>query len=108
MSSAALTRTRLEKPASARKPTPTPSAARRVSIWLFLDQLLLRLRHMPQHDVIVWHFHTRMAGVVIQRNVVDIAAGRLQIVDCLMPVDVFKGDHINCADQLARMIVSQK
>ena len=65
----------------------------------FCDGRFIRLRHVPKHDVIVRLLHARMAGVVVQINVVHRRIHRAQSSELLVFVDVLQRHHVDRADQ---------
>ena len=92
-----------------RSPPPIRRKCRRVGILLGRSHArLVGLRHMPEHDVVVRLLDPGVAGIEVHRDVVDLAAGRGEVVELLLSGDVLSRDHVDGADQLAVAVVGQE
>src|SRR5579885_929459 len=77
-------------------------------VLLLRDQLFLARGDVPEHDVIVRIRHAGMAGVEIEAHVIDLAAGRREIAERLLAVQVLERDHVDRADQLAVVVIGEE
>ena len=63
---------------------------------------------MPQHDMDVRFFDARVAGIVVDVDMIDIAAGSCNVLEALVRIEVLGRQHVDGADQLAIMIVGKE
>lgn len=72
------------------------------------DERLLRLRHVPEHDMVVRFRYAGVSGIEVQEDVINIATRRSEIVELFLIREILDRDHVNCTDELAIMVLGQK
>src|SRR5580704_2980811 len=58
--------------------------------------------------MVVGYFDAWMAGVVVEADVIDIAAGRCQVSKVLLRIHVFQRHHVDGADQVPFVVIGEK
>jgi hypothetical protein len=84
------------------------AAASRFPGPLFRDELFLGLRDVPEHYVIVRVRHTRMAGVVVDADVIDVTARRRKLVPGLLGIEILERNHVDCAHEFPGVVIGKE
>jgi hypothetical protein len=81
---------------------------RHSNIGLLGDGHFLGLRHVPQNDMVVGFFDAWMPGVVVEADVIDVAAWRCQVSEILLRIHVFQRHHVDGADQVSLVVIGEE
>ena len=78
--------------ASIAKPPCRSNARREIRCRSLRDQLLQRLRDIPQNDVVMRVGHARVAGILVDADMFDRTSGRWETGKGLLRVEILQRD----------------